>query len=88
MFKAIGYLLLLGLSYVSLSYADEATEDGGVTVSARQQQNLGIKTALVEKKTLDYQFDAFATVSTTPLALAGIICTLRSSVETVAKASN
>lgn len=26
MFKAIGYLLLLGLSYVSLSYADEATE--------------------------------------------------------------
>lgn len=45
-------------------YADEATEDGGVTVSARQQQNLGIKTALVEKKTLEYQFDAFATVST------------------------
>jgi Cu(I)/Ag(I) efflux system membrane fusion protein len=45
-------------------YADEATEDGGVTVSARQQQNLGIKTAQVEKKTLDYQFDAFATVST------------------------
>lgn len=45
-------------------YADEATEDGGVTVSARQQQNLGIKTALVEKKILDYQFDAFATVST------------------------
>lgn len=45
-------------------YADEATEDGGVTVSARQQQNLGIKTAQVEKKVIDYQFDAFATVST------------------------
>ena len=45
-------------------YADETTEDGGVTVSARQQQNLGIKTARVEKKTIDYQFDAFATVST------------------------
>ncbi|MFP2513203.1 efflux RND transporter periplasmic adaptor subunit [Buttiauxella agrestis] len=45
-------------------YADEATEEGGVTVSARQQQNLGIKTAQVEKKVLDYQFDAFATVST------------------------
>ncbi|BCG10301.1 efflux RND transporter periplasmic adaptor subunit [Buttiauxella agrestis] len=45
-------------------YADEATEDGGVTVSARQQQNLGIKMAQVEKKVLDYQFDAFATVST------------------------
>lgn len=45
-------------------YADDVTEDGGVTVNARQQQNLGIKTALVEKKTLDYQFDAFATVST------------------------
>ncbi|RPH26903.1 efflux RND transporter periplasmic adaptor subunit [Buttiauxella warmboldiae] len=45
-------------------YADEATEEGGVTVSARQQQNLGVKTARVEKKSLDYQFDAFATVST------------------------
>ncbi|SUW64872.1 Cation efflux system protein CusB precursor [Buttiauxella agrestis] len=45
-------------------YADEATEEGGVTVSARQQQNLGIKTAQAEKKVLDYQFDAFATVST------------------------
>jgi Cu(I)/Ag(I) efflux system membrane fusion protein len=45
-------------------YADEATEDSGVKVSARQQQNLGIKTAQVEKKVLDYQFDAFATVST------------------------
>ncbi|KFC82683.1 efflux RND transporter periplasmic adaptor subunit [Buttiauxella agrestis] len=45
-------------------YAGEATEEGGVTVSARQQQNLGIKTAQVEKKVLDYQFDAFATVST------------------------
>ncbi|MFP2506702.1 efflux RND transporter periplasmic adaptor subunit [Buttiauxella gaviniae] len=45
-------------------YADEATEDGGVMVSARQQQNLGMKTALVEKKALEYQFDAFATVAT------------------------
>jgi len=45
-------------------YADETTDDGGVTVSARQQQNLGIKTAQVEKKALNYQFDAFATVST------------------------
>lgn len=45
-------------------YADEATETGGVTVSARQQQNLGIKTAGVERKTLSYQFDAFATVTT------------------------
>ncbi|MGB7801045.1 efflux RND transporter periplasmic adaptor subunit [Buttiauxella sp.] len=45
-------------------YADETPEDGGVTVSSRQQQNLGIKTAQVVKKALDYQFDAFATVST------------------------
>lgn len=45
-------------------YADETTEDGGVTVSARQQQNLGVKTATVQKKALNYQFDAFATVST------------------------
>ncbi|MEW7314045.1 efflux RND transporter periplasmic adaptor subunit [Buttiauxella gaviniae] len=50
-------------------YADEATEDGGVTVSARQQQNLGIKTAIVAKRALDYQFDAFATVSTNERSL-------------------
>lgn len=45
-------------------YADETSEEGGVSVSARQQQNLGIKTAPVERKTLRYQFDAFATVTT------------------------
>ncbi len=45
-------------------YADETPEEGGVSVSARQQQNLGIKTASAERKTLNYQFDAFATVTT------------------------
>ncbi|WP_435947559.1 efflux RND transporter periplasmic adaptor subunit [Dryocola sp. BD586] len=45
-------------------YADETPQDGGVSVSARQQQNLGIRTAIVERKTLRYQFDAFATVTT------------------------
>ncbi|MCT4716161.1 efflux RND transporter periplasmic adaptor subunit [Enterobacteriaceae bacterium H18W14] len=45
-------------------YADEAADEGGVNVSARQQQNLGIKTASVERKSLSYQFDAFATVAT------------------------
>ncbi len=45
-------------------YADETADEGGVGVSARQQQNLGIKTAGVERKVLNYQFDAFATVTT------------------------
>jgi Cu(I)/Ag(I) efflux system membrane fusion protein len=45
-------------------YADEGADEGGVAVSARQQQNLGIKTAAAEPKTLRYQFAAFATVTT------------------------
>lgn len=45
-------------------YADEATNEGGVTVSARQQQNLGIKTAAAERKALGFPFTAFATVTT------------------------
>lgn len=45
-------------------YADEQTDQGGVNVSARQQQNLGIKTAAAERRALSYQFDAFATVTT------------------------
>jgi len=44
-------------------YADEAREDGGVTVSARQQQNLGMRTTQAEMRTLTPDFSAFATVS-------------------------
>ena len=44
-------------------YADEVKEDGGVTVSARQQQNLGMRTAQAEMRVLIPDFSAFATVS-------------------------
>ncbi|QIX94706.1 efflux RND transporter periplasmic adaptor subunit [Cedecea sp. FDAARGOS_727] len=44
-------------------YADEVTNDGGVTVSSRQQQNLGVKTAAVERRALSVPFAAFATVT-------------------------
>lgn len=44
-------------------YADEVKKDGGITVSARQQQNLGMRTAKAEMRTLTPEFSAFATVS-------------------------
>lgn len=44
-------------------YADEVANEGGVTVSNRQQQNLGIKTATVERRALSLPFAAFATVT-------------------------
>lgn len=45
-------------------YADESPESSGVSVSARQQQNLGMTTARVEKRQLSDAFSAFATVTT------------------------
>lgn len=45
-------------------YADETPADGGVTISAAQQQNLGMKVATVEKRSLSADFSAFATVTT------------------------
>ncbi len=45
-------------------YADEGADDSGVTVSPRQQQNLGMTTAKVEKRPLASAFSAFATVTT------------------------
>lgn len=45
-------------------YADETPADGGVTISAQQQQNLGMKVATVEKRPLTADFSAFATVTT------------------------
>ncbi|HKS34272.1 MAG TPA: efflux RND transporter periplasmic adaptor subunit [Enterobacteriaceae bacterium] len=61
-------------------YADEVKEDGGVTVSARQQQNLGMRTAKAEMRVLTPEFSAFATVSvdersirTVPSPAAGVV---------------
>ena len=45
-------------------YADESPAQGGVTISAEQQQNLGMKVATVEKRLLAADFSAFATVTT------------------------
>ena len=44
-------------------YADEDAQDGGVTVSARQQQNLGVRQAFVEQRVMQSRLDAFGTVS-------------------------
>lgn len=46
-------------------YADEGAgeEAGGVQISARQQQNLGIRTANVSRQTLARKLNAFATVA-------------------------
>ncbi|ROP59259.1 Cu(I)/Ag(I) efflux system membrane fusion protein [Enterobacter sp. BIGb0383] len=44
-------------------YADEIQEQGGVSVSTRQQQNLGMRTAKAEVRVLTPDFSAFATVS-------------------------
>ncbi|AEI37449.1 MAG: efflux RND transporter periplasmic adaptor subunit [Zymomonas mobilis subsp. pomaceae] len=45
-------------------YADEAGEADGIAISARQQQNLGVKTQAVQFKSLQYQMDAYGTVTT------------------------
>lgn len=43
-------------------YADEVADDAGVSISARQQQNLGIRTARAEMRELAAPFTAWATV--------------------------
>ncbi|HHQ4314036.1 TPA: efflux RND transporter periplasmic adaptor subunit [Serratia fonticola] len=45
-------------------YADEQQDDGGVTVSARQQQNLGVRTAAAQLRELNLQLDAYGSVAT------------------------
>ncbi|WP_194205435.1 efflux RND transporter periplasmic adaptor subunit [Superficieibacter sp. 1612_C1] len=45
-------------------YADDSPAQGGVTISAEQQQNLGMKVTTVEKRLLAADFSAFATVTT------------------------
>lgn len=44
-------------------YADDTPDNGGVRVSPQQQQNLGMRTGVVEKRTLVQPFSAFATVA-------------------------
>ncbi|MDN0120866.1 efflux RND transporter periplasmic adaptor subunit [Yersinia frederiksenii] len=45
-------------------YAGETEEDGGVTISARQQQNLGVRIAPAEMRTLNYRLAGYGTVAT------------------------
>lgn len=45
-------------------YADEQQDDGGVTISARQQQNLGVRTAATQLRELNLQLDAYGSVAT------------------------
>ena len=64
-------------------YADEEKAAAGVGINAQQQQNLGMKTANVQKRQLTLPFSAFATVSTDersittlPAPATGVISTL------------
>lgn len=45
-------------------YAGETVEDGGVTISARQQQNLGVRTAAAEMRALNHRLTGYGTVAT------------------------
>ncbi|AFJ45167.1 efflux RND transporter periplasmic adaptor subunit [Shimwellia blattae] len=45
-------------------YADEGDEQNGVRISAAQQQNLGVRTARVTRRTMASHSDAFGTVAT------------------------
>ncbi|MBU9844460.1 efflux RND transporter periplasmic adaptor subunit [Rahnella ecdela] len=44
-------------------YADEVADDGGVTVSARQQQNLGMRSEKVQRRKLSAPLNVYGTVS-------------------------
>lgn len=45
-------------------YADEAESEGGVTISTRQQQNLGVRIEAAQLRPLEPQFSAFGSVAT------------------------
>ncbi|MBS0053997.1 efflux RND transporter periplasmic adaptor subunit [Yersinia sp. Marseille-Q3913] len=45
-------------------YAGETSDDGGVTISARQQQNLGVRTAPAEMRSLNSRLQGYGTVAT------------------------
>ena len=64
-------------------YADEEKAAAGVAISTQQQQNLGMKTARVEKRQLAQSFSSYATVSINersltsyPAPAAGVIAKL------------
>lgn len=44
-------------------YADEVADDGGVTVSARQQQNLGMRSAKAERRVISSPLNVYGTVT-------------------------
>ena len=44
-------------------YADEVADDGGVTVSARQQQNLGLRSAKAERRVISSPLNVYGTVT-------------------------
>lgn len=44
-------------------YADDSPQDGGVTVSARQQQNLGVRLGAAERRVMQLPFEAYGAVS-------------------------
>lgn len=45
-------------------YADQQADDGGVIISARQQQNLGIRTEKSQMRSLNLRLTAYGTVAT------------------------
>lgn len=44
-------------------YADEVTDDGGVTVSARQQQNLGMRSEAVQRRVISAPLNVYGTIT-------------------------
>ncbi|WP_279022635.1 efflux RND transporter periplasmic adaptor subunit [Gibbsiella quercinecans] len=45
-------------------YADEAAQEGGVTISARQQQNLGVRTEQAQMRVLEAPLNAVGRIAT------------------------
>ncbi|WP_431225610.1 efflux RND transporter periplasmic adaptor subunit [Serratia sp. L9] len=64
-------------------YADEQQEDGGVTISARQQQNLGVRTAAAQLRELNLQLDAYGSVATDERSVQVIAARANGLVETL-----
>lgn len=53
-------------------YADAAADEGGVTISARQVQNFGIRTAVAQEGTLDTGFTAVGAIGIDERALVAV----------------
>ncbi|MCG8706930.1 efflux RND transporter periplasmic adaptor subunit [Brenneria sp. 4F2] len=54
-------------------YADDAPEDGGVTISVRQQQNLGVRTTQAKMRTTAAQISGYGRVTLNERALRTIV---------------